>query len=441
MANAGVNTPGRRVEEIDLAEWDRLHAVNLRGAVPLARRVLPRMVERGFGRIVLLSSVAAYTGGIIGAHYASSKAGLHGLAHSLGPAGRGVGRDGERRRPGADRQRHAARGPGRPGAARGVDAGGAARDRRTRSRTSWPRSSATRPDGQSILLDGGLPPDVRASGGGGASARCGRAPGRPARASPRHGGPGGGAGGRSRAAGVAAGRRLAGPRRWRTRRVRGGARRGRAPGGRAGAPGARSSATATVPSAARRSGAVVQRGPCRGGGRRPGRRIATAPGAGPGGRVDDGDGQGARGGQAGRVRRGDGRGLRPSGRPRVGDALAGRGRPVVEGPGERDGVAVGVGGEREEACGHAGRDADKPLGGDELRRRRGVRGGGRPGRGRSRVRSHAARRRRTAMSRPSSAGRPGGMRAVRPLVDLRAGPRREPALVRRVVPHEDLKGK
>ena len=83
VANAGVNTPGRRVEEIETEEWDRLHAVNLRAPFLLARRVLPGMERRGFGRIVLLSSVAAYTGGIIGAHYASSKAGLHGLAHSL----------------------------------------------------------------------------------------------------------------------------------------------------------------------------------------------------------------------------------------------------------------------------------------------------------------------------------------------------------------------
>src|SRR3954468_22874274 len=92
VANAGVNTPGRRVEEIALAEWERLHAVNLRAPFRLARRVLPGMESRGFGRIVLLSSVAAYTGGIIGVHYASSKAGLHGLAHSLSQqaAGRGV---------------------------------------------------------------------------------------------------------------------------------------------------------------------------------------------------------------------------------------------------------------------------------------------------------------------------------------------------------------
>jgi 3-oxoacyl-[acyl-carrier protein] reductase len=41
------------------------------------------MRERGFGRILFTSSVAGLTGGIIGPHYASSKAGLHGLTHFL----------------------------------------------------------------------------------------------------------------------------------------------------------------------------------------------------------------------------------------------------------------------------------------------------------------------------------------------------------------------
>ena len=41
------------------------------------------MLERRFGRILFVSSVAAFTGGIIGPHYAASKAGLHGLTHNL----------------------------------------------------------------------------------------------------------------------------------------------------------------------------------------------------------------------------------------------------------------------------------------------------------------------------------------------------------------------
>jgi len=92
VANAGtMATPGP-VEQITVEDWDRLLAVNLRAPVLLARRLLPGMAERGSGRIVLISSIAAYTGGLVGAHYAASKAGLHGLAHSLSrqAAGRGV---------------------------------------------------------------------------------------------------------------------------------------------------------------------------------------------------------------------------------------------------------------------------------------------------------------------------------------------------------------
>lgn len=66
-------------------------AINLRAPFLIARAVIGGMIDRGFGRIVLLSSVAAYTGGIVGPHYAASKAGLHGLAHSLSQFASGHG--------------------------------------------------------------------------------------------------------------------------------------------------------------------------------------------------------------------------------------------------------------------------------------------------------------------------------------------------------------
>jgi 3-oxoacyl-[acyl-carrier protein] reductase len=81
-ANAGLSRPGS-YEDVDAAAFDETLAVNLRAPFLLARRVLPGMRERGFGRILFTSSVAALTGGIIGPHYASSKAGLHGLTHFL----------------------------------------------------------------------------------------------------------------------------------------------------------------------------------------------------------------------------------------------------------------------------------------------------------------------------------------------------------------------
>jgi 3-oxoacyl-[acyl-carrier protein] reductase len=55
--------------------------VNLRPAFLLAKRLASGMRERGWGG--LCSSVAAFTGGIVGPHYTASKAALIGLARSL----------------------------------------------------------------------------------------------------------------------------------------------------------------------------------------------------------------------------------------------------------------------------------------------------------------------------------------------------------------------
>ena len=80
VANAGTGRIASD-ETADGALFDVALAVNLRAPYLLARRVLSGMVDRGFGRILFISSVAAFTGGIVGPHYAASKAGLHGLSH------------------------------------------------------------------------------------------------------------------------------------------------------------------------------------------------------------------------------------------------------------------------------------------------------------------------------------------------------------------------
>lgn len=82
VANAGLSRV-QALDEITLADWDELLAVNLRAPFLLAQRVVPGMRDRGFGRILFTSSVAAFTGGIVGPHYAASKSGLHGLTHFL----------------------------------------------------------------------------------------------------------------------------------------------------------------------------------------------------------------------------------------------------------------------------------------------------------------------------------------------------------------------
>lgn len=80
VANAGVASP-RSIAEVTGADFAAALAVNLASAFFCAQAVLPDMRRRGFGRLVFISSVAAQRGGIVGPHYAASKAGLHGLAH------------------------------------------------------------------------------------------------------------------------------------------------------------------------------------------------------------------------------------------------------------------------------------------------------------------------------------------------------------------------
>jgi 3-oxoacyl-[acyl-carrier protein] reductase len=84
VANAGT---GRQLpwDEVELDTWEHTMAVNLRAPWLMAREALPAMVGRGFGRVLLISSVAALNGGVVGPHYAASKAGLHGLMHHLAP--------------------------------------------------------------------------------------------------------------------------------------------------------------------------------------------------------------------------------------------------------------------------------------------------------------------------------------------------------------------
>jgi 2-hydroxycyclohexanecarboxyl-CoA dehydrogenase len=81
---AGISSPTPFLETT-VAEWDRVHAINLRGAFVVTQRLIPGMIERRLGRVVSLSSVSAQRGG--GTYskvaYSSSKAALLGFTRAL----------------------------------------------------------------------------------------------------------------------------------------------------------------------------------------------------------------------------------------------------------------------------------------------------------------------------------------------------------------------
>lgn len=88
VACAGVYETGA-VSEVDAAEFDRVLGINARGAYLCARAVLPVLVDRGWGRVILFGSMAADTGGRVaaGPAYVASKAAVLGLTRSLAHVG------------------------------------------------------------------------------------------------------------------------------------------------------------------------------------------------------------------------------------------------------------------------------------------------------------------------------------------------------------------
>ena len=79
--NSGITRP-QPLHEITEKDWDELLDTNLKSMFLVIQQVLPGMRARHWGRIINLSSVAAQTGGVVGPHYAASKAGILGLTHS-----------------------------------------------------------------------------------------------------------------------------------------------------------------------------------------------------------------------------------------------------------------------------------------------------------------------------------------------------------------------
>ncbi|HEY7682290.1 MAG TPA: SDR family NAD(P)-dependent oxidoreductase [Gemmatimonadales bacterium] len=79
--NAGIGFSGP-LFRTPLADWDRLMTVNATGAFLCTQAFLPGMVERRWGRIVFVASVAGLTGGKYIAAYAASKHAVIGLARS-----------------------------------------------------------------------------------------------------------------------------------------------------------------------------------------------------------------------------------------------------------------------------------------------------------------------------------------------------------------------
>ena len=73
--NAGIFTQAL-VEDLPIADWDRVVNVNLRGTFLCTHFVLPHLLKQGGGRIINIASQLGYIGGVEVAHYCASKGGV-----------------------------------------------------------------------------------------------------------------------------------------------------------------------------------------------------------------------------------------------------------------------------------------------------------------------------------------------------------------------------
>jgi 3-oxoacyl-[acyl-carrier protein] reductase len=80
--NAGIFTQSL-LEDMPVADWDRVLNVNLRAVFLCTRVLIGPMLARGWGRIINIASQLGQIGGIEAVHYSASKAGVIGLTKAL----------------------------------------------------------------------------------------------------------------------------------------------------------------------------------------------------------------------------------------------------------------------------------------------------------------------------------------------------------------------
>jgi len=92
VCSAGIGGDSLRTVDVDDAEWQRVHEINLNGVFYANRAAIPKMQTNGYGRIVNVASIAGKEGNPMAAAYSSSKGAVIALTKAIGKdvAGSGI---------------------------------------------------------------------------------------------------------------------------------------------------------------------------------------------------------------------------------------------------------------------------------------------------------------------------------------------------------------
>jgi 3-oxoacyl-[acyl-carrier protein] reductase len=84
VTSAGIAGPNLKTWEYPLDEWNRIMRLNVDGTLHCCQAVIPGMIARNYGRLVLVSSIAGKEGNPTASAYSASKAAVIALTKSLG---------------------------------------------------------------------------------------------------------------------------------------------------------------------------------------------------------------------------------------------------------------------------------------------------------------------------------------------------------------------
>ena len=84
VTSAGIAGPNHKTWEYPLEDWARVMKLNVDGTLHCCRAVIPGMIARNYGRIVLVASIAGKEGNLNASAYSASKAAVIALTKSLG---------------------------------------------------------------------------------------------------------------------------------------------------------------------------------------------------------------------------------------------------------------------------------------------------------------------------------------------------------------------
>jgi 2-dehydro-3-deoxy-L-rhamnonate dehydrogenase (NAD+) len=84
VTSAGIAGPNMKTWEYPLEDWARVMRLNLDGTLHCCQAVVPGMIARNYGRIVLVASIAGKEGNPNASAYSASKAAVIALTKSLG---------------------------------------------------------------------------------------------------------------------------------------------------------------------------------------------------------------------------------------------------------------------------------------------------------------------------------------------------------------------